>query len=356
MIWYLFLALSPIVFVPIITKIYNVPIDSDRRAKKAYLFGCGFILFLMIALRHNSLGSTDSSGYYYGWTVLSELPSSLLSEYIEMSPMEAGYLVTVWCFSKIFPSAQFLFVLTGLLFSFAICRTIYLNSENSMVSMVMCICLGIYTFIIQGLRQGIAMSICMLSLEACKKRQFVRFVLLILLAMQFHKSAIVFLLVYFAYGFKLNSNTKIGMLVTAGVLFALSPLMMTFGNELMDSDYYIPVKSGALIAVSIYAIILIVAFVFLNQDNTNRNDTFFVAIVVLGASFYLMRYFATQAIERISFYFLIGQAIVLPTVVGKFESKSRKLISLAICILSICLFLYRLNASYGLQYVFFWEG
>lgn len=356
MFWYLFLVASPILMVPIVTYGYKKSIDGDNRAKKTYLLLCGTILFLMIALRHYSLGSVDSSSYYNNWILLSKMPFASLLEFMKLSDMESGYLFAVWCLPRVFPSAQFLFVLTGLLFSFAICRTIYLNSENVMISMIMCICLGLYTFMIQGLRQGIAMSICMLSLELCQRRRFIPFLLVVLLAMLFHKSAIVFILLYFVYGLKFNVNTKIAMGITMATLSALSPLIVRYGNEFLDREYFNAVESGAVVAVLIHIIIVAVAFIFLNDRNTDKKDVFFIWMIVLGMTFYLMRYFGTQALERISFYFLIGQAIVLPTVVSKFKYGSRKIIYLAVCILSICLFFYRLNASYGLDYMFFWEG
>jgi hypothetical protein len=284
------------------------------------------------------------------------MPYASLQEFMDVSDMESGYLFTVWCLSRVFPSAQYLFVLTGLLFSFAICRTVYLNSENVMVSMIMCICLGLYNFMIQGLRQAIAMSICMLAIEACKKRKLFKFLLLILLAFIFHRTCLVFLPVYFLYGLKFDFKVKFGMVATAGVLLALSPVIVTYGNAFLDRDYVTAVESGAVVAMLIYIIVLATAFIFLNEKNTDKKDTLFISIAVLGLAFYSMRYIGTQALERISFYFLIGQAIVLPTVIGKFEPRSRKIINMAVCALSIALFVYRLNSTYGIEYMFFWEG
>ena len=341
---------------PLVARRYNCPINTDKNAKKTYLIMCGLILFLMIALRHYSLGSVDSAAYYNNWITLRELPYSSLSSVMQESDMESGYLVTVWCLSRVFPSAQFVFVLSGLLFSVAICRVIYFNSDNVMISMLMCICLGLYTFMIQGLRQGIAISICLLAIESCKKRRFIRFLLLVLFASLYHRTVLVFLLVYFVYGFKLSSKTKLVMGGVMIALLALSPVIVEYGNEFLDREYFNAVESGAIVAVLTYLIIVAAAIILLNEHNSGEKDAFFVWILIFGMSFYLMRYFGTQALERISFYFLIGQAIVLPTAVNKLEYKSRNATYFLVCLLSIALFIYRLNASYGLQCMFFWEG
>lgn len=356
MIWYLILALSPLALAPLVARGYNSPIDSNKNAKRTYMIMCGLILFLMIALRHYSLGSVDSAGYYNNWITMRETPYSSLGYALQDSDMEPGYLFTVWCLSRVFPSAQFVFVFTGLLFSIAICRVIYLNSDNVMISMIMCICLGLYTFMIQGLRQAIAMSICFLALELCKKRRLVRFLLLVLLATLFHRSAIVFLLVYFVYGLKLSPATKIAMGISGTILIVLSPVMVEYGNEFLDREYGNTVESGAVVAVLTYVIIAAAAILLLNEYNSEKKDAFFMWILVFGMAFYLMRYVGAQALERISFYFVIAQSIVLPTVINKLERRSRNITYLAVCLLSIALFIYRLNASYGLNYMFFWEG
>ena len=354
--WYLFLAASPILLAPIVSGIYKTPIDKSDKTKKTYLIACGIILFLMIALRDKGLGSSDSTAYYNNWVKLSGMPFDSLLYSMGTSNMESGYLFSVWCLSRIFPSAQYVFVLTGLLFSVSICRTIYRNSEDSMLSMEICICLGLYTFMIQGLRQAIAMSICFFAIECCKNRKLLRFLALILLAYMFHRSSLVFLPMYFLYGFKFNVKTKIGMVMFAGVLLLLSPVLVMYGNQLMDREYFNTVDSGAVVAMFTHIIIVATAFIFLNEKNTDEDKTFFIFMTVIGMAFYTMRYIEAQAMERISFYFLIGQAIVLPTVVGKFDSTSRAIINYVVCFLSIALFIYRLDSSYGLEYMFFWEG
>ena len=64
MIPYLALVMSPLIFLPLVNAYYKTSINEDKKAKKTYLFLCGMTLFLMIALRDKSVGSTDSLNYY----------------------------------------------------------------------------------------------------------------------------------------------------------------------------------------------------------------------------------------------------------------------------------------------------
>ena len=355
MFWFLFIAVSPIGVMFIVQSYYKTTINSSKKVKKVYLFWCGLILFLMTALRNKSLGSVDATNYYNNWIKLRESSFEQLKLFIDKSDMESGYLFTVWCISHIIYEPQFLFVLTGLLFTISICRLIYLNSENVMLSMVMAICLGLYTFMLQGLRQSIAISICLFALEYCKKRKLFPFLFLLAIAFLFHRTVIVFSITYFLYGPTFTNKTKIGAIGLGLGLFLLAPIFVRYGNQFLDRDYVETAASGALIASAIYTIILVAAFLFTNEKNTNQTFTFFVMITIVGAAFYLMRYVGAQVMDRISFNFIIGQCIVLPTVFQQFNKTSRDILLSLVCCICIALFMYRTMYSYATMYLFFWQ-
>ncbi len=356
MFWYLFLSTSPVWIALIVQGFYKQSVDSPTIAKKVYIVACSIVVFLMIALRHYSLGSTDSMNYYAMWIDLNGASTDLLRYFMEASRVEDTYIVTIWVLSKIFIHPQFLFVLSGMLFSIAVGRFIYKNSDNVVLSFVMFICLGLYTFMVQGLRQSIAISICLFAIEYCKRRKLIRFLILVFLASLFHRTAVVFFLVYFLYGAKFDIKTKVFMFIIPVALFSLMPIITSISNEMLDRDYNTAAETGsAIVASLIHVLILGFAYIYLNEKNSGKKETFFIAFAMLGASFYLMRYIGTQAYERISFYFLMGRNIVLPDVVKRFNQKSQNIINLVVIVLSIALFIYRLNTSYLVPYLFFWQ-
>ena len=359
---YLFLAISPLIFLPIVDLYCKSSINENNKAKKIYLFLCGTVLFLIIALRNKNLGSSDSSNYYNNWMFLSGLNFQDAKIYIANARMESGYLYTVWILSRVFVDPQWCFILSGLLFSISICRFIYLNSEDVALSLVMYVCLGLYTFMVQGLRQSIAMSICLFAIELVKKKKPIKFLFIVLLACLYHESAVVFVLVYLLQWKKFSSEYKFQIAFLAGVLLCLTPLIISIGNQILDSNYTVPVDGGGWVATAIYFIIIISAFIFLSNkkklhpklfNEKEKNYVLFLSITVLGACFYLMRYFGTLAIERISFYFMFGQIILLPNVINTFDKKTKIIINFIVIILSIALFIYRFIGSDLVPYTFF---
>lgn len=356
MLSFLIIATIPLWTAGVYQLVTGNSVYTNDTSKKQYLFFCCAVLFLVIGLRHYDMGSVDSRNYYNNWILVRDSDFSQIKALTELSAMEDGYIYTVAVLSRIFRHPQFVFVLSGLLFSSAIGTFVYKNSDNVIISMLLFICLGLYTFMLQGLRQGIAISICLFSIEFVKKRKLIPFLLLLALAYCYHRSSIVFGLTYFLYGYELTTKTKIKYLCIAAVLLLLAPFLQGTANELFDREYENEASSSsALVAILTYFIILFASYLFLSYRNADKNISFFVGFTMIGTAFYLMRYTQTQIFDRVSFYFLAGQIILLPAIIRRFDVFSRKILNVLIVCLAVALFLYRVRASYASAYFFFWQ-
>ena len=355
MFWYLVFAMVPVITSLVVSWRYKKSIKYDDKAKRTFLLWCGFAMFLIIALRHREVGSNDSNNYYENWEFLSNFTFSELKMFMEISNFEKGYLLFVWSFSHLLPEGQFVFVLSAIIFTIAVCRYIYINSEDPELSFVMFICLGLYTFMAQGLRQSIAMSICLFAIELAKKRKIIPFILLVLLASTFHTSAIVFTVVYFICGISLNVRTLVmGVGITA-VLLAFSSRLAAIGNMIFQREYEGEVESGGFVAVAIYAIILILSIALAGKRRKDQDYSFFVFMTWFGFVFYLMRYTEVQIAERISWYFMFGQLVALPNVLSRFDKSVSFVIKCAVIVLCFALFAYRLSGDGLVAYRFMWQ-
>ena len=81
--------------------------------------------------------------------------------------------------------------------------------------------MGLPVFLLNfsGLRQAIAMGITALSFNFIKEKKPVQFILLVILASLFHKSAIVFLAMYPIYNIKLDKFGKVMSIVVLGIVY-----------------------------------------------------------------------------------------------------------------------------------------
>jgi hypothetical protein len=192
---YLLYVMSPVIVWILMNIINTKSINYDDRRKKNYIIICGIIMALMIGLRYKGVGSGDTAFYYSNWKMMSRVSWSDLPGILQRVDLEYGYQIIVWFLSHLFSGGQWLLIFSGVFFSLSVCLFTYRNSKNPVISLMVFNCLGLFNFMVQGLRQAIAMSICLFAYEQCKKKHFIKFILLVAIACLFHASALVFILV-----------------------------------------------------------------------------------------------------------------------------------------------------------------
>ncbi len=355
MIFYILLAIVPIIMTPIVNTIYKSSINRDDRAKRTFLLCCGACLFIMIAFRNRYIGSIDSVRYYEGWLSIQEIPIARIFDAFFTSELEPGYRLTIWVLARLFPHPQMVFVFSGLFTAVSLCRFIYKNSDDVMLSFVMFICLGPYSFMAQGLRQAIAMGICLFAFEYFKKKKVLKFVLVVLFATLFHKSAVVFLALILLYFIGFNTLSYIIMIIGSIVFWAMSNIIAYYANLIFDENYNEVASGGGFVAISIYILILFFAWFFAkkNKNNTNYINAFYMTYI--GLVIFVLRYSEFGIADRVSFYFMFGQIILFPKVISNFDKRTRLFINFVVIVLSVLLFAYRLSTSDLIPYKFFWQ-
>lgn len=353
MISYLALAVSPLIISTLFRDLYSIDPEKRNTAKKSYLFFCGLIIFLFLALRSRYIGSTDTLNYYN--MMKDAIKSGSWESYYEKGGVEKGFQFFTYALSRVFKSPQMIIAASSAVYVISICYTVYHNSVDAAFSLTMYITLGLMQFHMQGMRQSIAMCICLFAFEFAKKRKLIPFILIVLLAMQFHRTAIVFLIGYLLCGMKYTTKNLLLIFIGAVAAFSMADKIVNIANVAFDSQYGNSVSSGGFVAALVYILIIAFAFISNKKMNTDINESSILYITLVGAVCYLLRFFGTLAAERISFYFMFGQFLLFP---NSFEQVSdndnfRRNMKFIAYILMIGLFAYRLSKSSFLPYRFF---
>ncbi len=337
---------------PLGLTIFYKDLNCDNRQKRNYLFFVGIFLFLFLALRNKGIGSMDTYNYYD--MMRSAIASDTWGEYYRDDFVETGFQFFTFCLSRIFKDPQWIVVISSFIYVVSICYFIYHNSDDAPLSVVMYITLGLMIFEMQGMRQSLAMSFCLFAYEFAKNKRFFSFLLMILLAIQFHQTAIVFLVVYILTSLKYDAKNILIILLLGIISIFSAEKIISVANDVFDKNYTSTVDSGGFIATFIYIIVIITAFLFNKKLHDNHNEAKLLYVAILGAVCYILRYFGAQAAERISFYFMFSQIALLPSTIRQFEAKDAYLIRVVVIFLSIGLFVYRLYDSDLIPYSFYW--
>lgn len=344
-----------IALMPVIIATFYGNINRNIAIKKRYCITTGILLFLFLALRARTIGSTDTINYYN--TMARAINSSSWNEFYNPYGVESGAQLFFWLLSRVFHDPQWIIVVSSAIYVISILYCFWNNSKNIPLALTMYICLGLMSFEMQGMRQAIAMSICLFAFEFAKRRKLLHFLALVLLAMQFHQTAVVFLCVYFLPGIEFNVKNIILMMGSCVIILFFSSRIVMFANALFGRAYFSTVDGGGFVATAVYFIIIFLVLLLTRKPFQEYGDPGMFYILMLGSVCFMMRYFGTLAAERISFYFMFSQCIMLPNVIvdGRLNAQSKSLMLFSVEMLTILLFAYRLIGSNLLPYLAFWR-
>jgi hypothetical protein len=189
-------------------------------------------IFFLLALRSDAYGA-DANYYRNGFAYISSLDfegmvaslsPSLLKDASLVYPysFEDGWVVLNWVFSALGLGYRgllvFLSAVTAVSFA-TFCRR---YSKNPGYSLFMMSCLSFMTYATFILRQTLSFCICLWAVPFLLDRKPVKFCLVVLFAFLFHRSALLFLVLYPLLGFKATRRTVLAALAVFATIAVAS--------------------------------------------------------------------------------------------------------------------------------------
>ena len=203
--------------------------DKGKRDRFfAVVFFAG--VFLLLSLRHPSMGVDLGYNRWYGYLVsFDKLSSMSLREVLalgEWQNYERGYIIFNKLVGMIAQNRQFFLSACAFVALAPICALICRRSKDAVLSCFVYLGLPVFTLLYSGLRQVIAIGIIMGALYAIQKKKPLPFLLLVLLAATFHKSALIFLIAYPLYYLRVNRAMRVAALAVLPICYVLRMPMM----------------------------------------------------------------------------------------------------------------------------------
>lgn len=335
---------------PVFLGVFFPRLHESKKQKRQFYLICGFVMLLIMGLRYYGLGSSDTLNYYNA--MKRAIESISWENFYNPDYFEIGAQLFIYSLSRILKDPQWLMVITSLIYIVAIFYFIDNNSNDIPLSITLYISLGLMIFNLQGMRQSIAMSICLFAYEQAKRKHLIKFLVLIIIAVTFHQTAIVFLPVYIVCRLRFSYKNMLIMFLISLLVITNASRIMFIANSLFDRSYNTAIDQGGFVAMLIYIIILIITLFFDYQLKDGNTKIPLLYILIIGLVSYMLRYFGTLAAERISFYFMFSQLALLPNSQYFVVKQQRKIMRIIILVLAVALMAYRLHGSEFVPYRF----
>lgn len=312
MIYYLLL----LIIISITYLLTNYLIKNEN--KKTIFLSVAFIeMLLFLGLRDTSVG-IDLKNYIpffnlfkdSGWDIVLRIK------------LEKGYIIYNKLIGLVGGENLFLFI-TALVSLFGVYFSILKYSKNYFLSTFIFITMHFYIFLFSGLRQAIAYSIIWISLKYIKERKLLKFLTLVLIATTFHKTAIIFLPVYFLSNKKLTHKYLIIFLIVILMTFIFKLQIFNIITKLVYGNYA-AIQNGGGYKLLLLLIIIFVGSLYILYKKNNKEEqeqnNIWLNMLLIGI---LVQTLASIEgnIARLTMYFEYSIIFLIPNIIEEIDDK-----------------------------------
>lgn len=249
---------------------------TAERKRLIYWGACGFLL-LIFSLQDFSV-SVDTAEYMRQYEIIPELSAAEMLRH----KFEIGYVLLCRGLAFLFQDRRILLLVMGCLILIPFSRSFEQETKAPMVAWMAFLALGMFQHAIIYWRQLAAMAILTFSYRFIRQRKLGPFLLVVLLAMTFHKMSAVFVIVYFIYALPVNKwllFAGIGIAILAGCF--CEPIMtfiLTYVYE-YHPMYHIR-DGGETLLVVLWILTLLSYWILKDRMNDGRVRLAFIMLLI----------------------------------------------------------------------------
>jgi hypothetical protein len=273
------------------------------------------IFFLLLAFRGLKCGS-DTKQYL---RLFNEYRTQNIVQLFSSYEHEFGYKLVNRLIGAVTTNYQVLLVFTAAICVYPLWYFYKRESENQLLSIALFLTVAPYMMYFSGIRQAIAMSLGIPAWYAAKNKKLGRFIAMVILATQFHTSALMLFLLYPMYHLKITKKWLWFVGPCMIIVFVFRSFVFNFLFRLMWQEYELTEGTGAtnililLVLFGMYSYIIPDEALMDNDTIAMRNFMLLSIVIQIFAMLHPLS-------MRMNYYFLIFVPILIP----KIAKRSKK--------------------------------
>ena len=301
------------------------------------------ILFLLSALRmevgndYETYVDTFHEIYVGGYVVTEPLFNAVVKLICELSGGENYLLIfavfafaTIWIFLKV----------------------MYEQTEDFPMAFFLFMTLGIYFRTFNTVRYYFVLAITLYSFRYVLRKEYTKFILLIILAAFFHKSVLVVIPIYLIANMKWKKWYAAALSIGATGMLICQDFIMKIALELYPSykdTIYLQTEtglSGNLMSIlRCVAVLALALFCLKDSWKDFHENRFYIKLNFLAVLLYLCGSFL-PLVGRIGYYLITSQILLIPAILGSIkEGKKKKILTAIVIITCVIYFLMFLRTA-----------
>lgn len=341
-----------VILIIIILNFHLKPDKQDNyiNNRKVYVGIISVIFFILLVLRHDFVG-TDTFVYrdlYENYFLHVRYDKFSV---INISS-EIGFHLLILLLLKLKLPFACLKIISAAIYIYAVSFVIYKYSKYTWFSYVYFLLFGFFIFN-TVMRHSFALSFVLFAFHFAYNRQVSYYIIMILLAVLFHSTAIIIFPIWWIVKLKLNRKTFLFSFIIFFLVLIFSNWIYQVGSNLLGKEYEIQETGGKL------TIVLFLVRIFLSWYYLRFMDKYNEVFVYFNICCIILMPLALQnpAFFRILLYYNFFNVLLIPNLIKSANRFIKPMILFMFLSIGIIEFVYK-NTSAGIRvipYVFYWE-
>lgn len=322
-------------YIFLVIIIFFAFLSSKSPKSKILLYVTLAVMVLFAGLRDAKVG-TDAAGYARTY---SENTRSIEGEWEEQLTKEAGYFYFTQLLGSI--SREYVVLFIGIAFLTYMCVLTVIRRETKelVVPIFVFVTLGLYTFVFNAARQGIAVGVYMLSFKYLfdnGKNVFLKYSAVVLLAALFHKTVIIALPLFFLFRLQYSPRMLVLIGLIGAGIGAVLPAFLSYAGTLEYRYVLYTTTAGGGEMLTLFYVLITVFFIYwrrkIDKGYLQRYDVY-LNMMLFGTLIYVVVQIYGVYIEltRFAAYFQVA-CIFLWAFIYQSKKKPNSALSVTIII------------------------
>ncbi len=299
---------------------------TKTKEQRRSIYYASVVFLIIIFIAQDCSVSIDIAEYMRQYAIIPTLSFGQMLTH----KFEIGFVLLCRLLEMTFESDRVLLLAMGVLILLPFGRFYDRESSQPMVALMAFVALGMYMHAIIFWRQLAAMAILTFAIPYIRQRKLLPFLLILLAAMSFHKTAVVFLWIYLIYNIPIGKWLLIGCAGLAAVLGFFGNAIIDLGIALLYPKYALFPRlsiGGYTLLALLWVVTLLSYWVFRQRMDDPRVRIPF--LMILTAATIQPVCFAFYNWLRIVLYFRVAlAAITAELFVELFQNKENVVLAL----------------------------
>lgn len=298
-----------------------------------------FLFFLLLGFRGIQCGN-DTRQYM---RLFNEYSSQTLTQLLSSYTHEWGYKLLNSLIGVVTADFQVVLMVTAAICVYPLWYFYKRESENQILTILLFLGVAPFMMYFSGIRQAIAISLGIPAWYAAKNKKLFRFILLVLLAMQFHTSAFMLFVIYPLYSAKITKKWLWVVVPGMVVVYIFKIPIFNTLRLLLWQEYYETIDTGATSILMLLILFGIYSYVLPEEKALDKDTIALRNILLLSIVLQIFAMIHPLAM-RMNYYFLIFVPILIPKIANRSKKQFTQIARLSVIVMTVYFMYYFISS------------